>query len=214
MILCVNPNAAIDKTVIVRPFRLDAIHRPELVMALPGGKGCNVARALRTLGENPVVTGWVGGFAGGYIEAGLHAEGIETAFIHTEAESRTCLSILDPDGGTLTEIYERGEPVPASDVEALLGLFREAIRGAQAVTLSGSLPAGVPLDFYARLIELARAASVPALLDSSGEALRLGLAAGPHLIKPNRAEFVELAGHEPATLPGTAAAARCPRNGT
>ncbi len=207
MILCVNPNAAIDKTVIVRPFRLDAIHRPELVMALPGGKGCNVARALRTLGENPVVTGWVGGFAGGYIEAGLHAEGIETAFIHTEAESRTCLSILDPDGGTLTEIYERGEPVPASDVEALLGLFREAIRGAQAVTLSGSLPAGVPLDFYARLIELARAASVPALLDSSGEALRLGLAAGPHLIKPNRAEFVELAGHEPGDLAGYARAA-------
>lgn len=207
MILCVNPNAAIDKTMIVRPFRLDTIHRPELVIALPGGKGCNVARALHTLGESPIVTGWVGGYAGGYIESSLHREGIETAFIHTGAESRTCLSILDPEGGTLTEIYERGEPVPAPDVEALLDLFREVIRGAHAVTLSGSLPAGVPLDFYARLIELARAANIPALLDSSGAALRLGLSAGPHLIKPNRAEFVELAGYEPGDLAGYAAAA-------
>jgi fructose-1-phosphate kinase PfkB-like protein len=49
MILCMNPNAAIDKTVIVSPFQLGKIHRPEAVKALPGSKGCNVARALKTL---------------------------------------------------------------------------------------------------------------------------------------------------------------------
>ena len=64
MILCVNPNVAIDKTVVVRSFRLNEIHRPEQVMALPGGKGCNVARALKCLGESPVVAGWVGGVVG------------------------------------------------------------------------------------------------------------------------------------------------------
>src|SRR5512133_1961719 len=99
MILCVNPNAAVDRTAVIEDFRLDAIHRPSFELALPGGKGCNVARAARTLGEQPVVTGWVGGYAGQFIQAGLQAEGILTAFVQTAVESRDCLSILDPQSG-------------------------------------------------------------------------------------------------------------------
>ncbi|MCC6805752.1 MAG: hypothetical protein IT319_22915 [Anaerolineae bacterium] len=102
MILCVNANAAVDKTAIVSPFRLNAIHRPQQVLALPGGKGGNVARALRTLGDDPMMIGWVGGFAGQFIEDALHREGIATNVVRTSSESRTCLSILDPETGTLT----------------------------------------------------------------------------------------------------------------
>ena len=207
MILCVNPNAAIDKTVIVRSFQLDEIHRPEQVMAFPGGKGCNVARALNTLGEQPVVTGWVGGFAGQFIEAGLHHEGIETAFVQTDFESRTCLSILDPDRNTLTEIYEKGEPVPPEQVEALKVRFREVAATCAAVTFSGSLPAGVPTDFYAQLIAIAREVGVLVMLDSSGEALRHGVAAGPDLIKPNKKEFGDLAQRPLGDMDDYAAAA-------
>ncbi|HML20622.1 MAG TPA: 1-phosphofructokinase family hexose kinase [Aggregatilinea sp.] len=207
MILCVNPNAAIDKTVIVRSFQLDEIHRPEQVMAFPGGKGCNVARALKTLGDQPVVTGWVGGFAGGFIEAGLRREGIETAFVQTDFESRTCLSILDPDRNTLTEIYEKGEPVPPEQVEALKVRFREVVATCAAVTFSGSLPAGVPTDFYAQLIAIAREAGVLVLLDSSGDALRQGVAAKPDLIKPNKKEFSDLAQRPLTSLNDYAAAA-------
>ncbi|MCZ7669359.1 MAG: PfkB family carbohydrate kinase [Chloroflexi bacterium] len=92
MILCVNLNAAIDKTIIVDGFQLGAIHRPEAVKSLAGGKGCNVARALKQFGEKPVVTGWVGGAAGQFIENGLQAEGIATDFVYTGFESRTCTS--------------------------------------------------------------------------------------------------------------------------
>lgn len=196
MILCVNANAAIDRTVLVSPFRLNKIHRPQGVLALPGGKGCNVARALKRLGEMPVVTGWAGGHAGRFIEGGLQREGIQADFVQTGFESRTCLSILDPQNETLTEIYEKGEAVPADKVEALLEQFGAFIGNYDAVTLSGSLPEGVPDDFYARLIAMAREAGVPVLLDSSGEALRRGLAARPHLVKPNRKEFGDLAGGE------------------
>src|SRR3954453_17661776 len=103
MILCVNANAAIDKTVVVRGFRLNAIQRPEQVLALAGGKGANCARGLQRLGDTPLVMGWAGGFNGQFIAAGLRGEGISTAFVPLQAESRTCLSILDPAGGTLTE---------------------------------------------------------------------------------------------------------------
>ncbi len=127
MILCVNANAAIDKTVVVSPFRLNTIHRPQQVLALPGGKGANVARGLQQLGETPVVIGWVGGHSGQYIATRLHGEGIETIFVHLESESRTCLSILDPEQGTLTEIYEHGEPVPGVKVEAFKDVFRSVV---------------------------------------------------------------------------------------
>jgi len=207
MILCVNPNAAIDKTVIVSPFRLNEIHRPQAVKSLPGGKGCNVARALKRLGETPVVTGWVGGFAGQFIERGLHAEGIQTAFVHTDFESRTCLSILDPEQHTVTELYEYGEAVPADAVEELLAQLRNTISDYDAVTLSGSLPVGVPVDFYRQVITIAHAAGVPVMLDSSKDALKAGAAAKPFLIKPNKDEISSLAGTALASLADYAAAA-------
>jgi tagatose 6-phosphate kinase len=200
MILCVNPNAAIDKTVVVSPFCLNEIHRPQKVMAFPGGKGCNVARALKTLGDNPVVTGWVGGFAGQFIEAELHREAIQTDFVHLDFESRTCLSILDPENNTLTEIYEKGEPVPAEKVEAFKTYFQSIVRNYEAVTLSGSLPPGVPADFYAQLIDIAHAAHISVFLDSSGEALKQGLVQKPRLIKPNKKEVCDLVGKELQTL--------------
>ncbi len=196
MILCVNPNAAIDKTVVVPGFRLNEIQRPEQVLAFPGGKGCNVARALKLLGESPVVTGWIGGTAGQFIENGLHAEGIQTDFVHTAFESRTCLSILDPQNNTLTELYEKGDPVPIEKVDEFKQRFAAAVTRYAAVTFSGSLPPGVPLDFYQQMIAIAHEANIPAILDSSGEALRLGIQSQPTLVKPNEKEFGDLSGRQ------------------
>lgn len=207
MILCVNPNAAIDKTVVVPGFHLNEIQRPDRVLAIPGGKGCNVARALKQLGERPIVTGWVGGYAGQFIEQGLQAEGIQTDFIHTAFESRTCLSILDPQNNTLTELYEKGDPVPAEQVEEFKQRFASTVKQSAVVTFSGSLPPGVPLDFYRQMIAIARGANVPTLLDSSGEALRLGLQAQPDLVKPNEKEFADLAGRQLSDLQDLAQAA-------
>jgi len=136
MILCVNANAAIDKTVVVSDFRLNAIQRPDWVRLSPGGKGCNglspggkgcnVARALKRLGGAPVVTGWVGGHAGAFITDGLASEGIETAFVQVSPESRTCLSIVDPVNATLTELYERGEPIAPEALDRFLNWYTDS----------------------------------------------------------------------------------------
>ncbi|MGB8644261.1 MAG: 1-phosphofructokinase family hexose kinase [Anaerolineae bacterium] len=207
MILCVNAHAAIDQTIVIRRYTLNAIHRPEQGLALPGGKGANVARACKLLGETPVVAGWVGGHAGQFIEQGLAAEGIGTDLVHTDQESRTCLSIIDPDAHTLTELDEQGEPIPADKLREFRRRFETTVDQYAAVTLSGSLPPGVPDDFYAQLLEIARAAGVPTILDTSGEPLRLGLAGGPIVVKPNRHELAALVGHELNTAPHILAAA-------
>jgi tagatose 6-phosphate kinase len=192
MILCLNLNAAIDKTIVVSLFEMNRIHRPESVLSLAGGKGCNVARALKTLGEEPVVSGWVGGFAGRFIEDELHQEGIQTDFVRTDFESRTCTSILDREKGTMTEIYEKGESVPLEKIDELRDRIRKTIGKYKALTLSGSMPPGVPAGFYADLIEIARKENVPTFLDSSGDALRKGIEAVPFLVKPNEAEVKSL----------------------
>ena len=196
MILCLNLNAAIDKTIVVSSFEIDRIHRPDSVIALAGGKGCNVARGLKTLGDHPVVTGWVGGFAGQFIEAELQREGIQTDFIHTDFESRTCTSILDREKGTMTEIYEAGEIVPEEKIDELRDHIRTIIGDYKAITLSGSLPPGVAPDIYADIVEIAREAGVLTFLDTSGPALRKGVVAGPFFVKPNETEAKSLLGVE------------------
>ena len=196
MILYVNPNAAIDKTVVVPAFCLNEIHWPEQVLVFPGGKGCNVARALKLLGEAPVITGWIGGYTGQFIEHGLQVEGIDTDFVHTDFESRTCLSILDPQNHTLTELYEKGDPVPIEKVAEFKARLAATVKRYAAVTFSGSLPPGVPLDFYQQLIAVAHETHVLTILDSSGQALRLGIQAQPALVKPNEKEFADLVGQQ------------------
>jgi tagatose 6-phosphate kinase len=197
MILCLNLNAAIDKTIVVSPFQINKIHRPESVLLLAGGKGCNVARALKRLGQTPVVSGWVGGFAGQFIETELHQEDIQTAFVHTDFESRTCTSILDRTNQTMTEIYENGESVPAAKIDELRDFIAKNIKKYLAITLSGSMPPGVPSDFYADVIDIANKENVLTFLDSSGESLRKGIVARPFLVKPNEAEIKSLLGIDP-----------------
>lgn len=207
MILCVNLNAAIDKTLVVNSFQLGNIHRPEVVKSLAGGKGCNVARALKRFGKTPVVTGWVGGTAGQFIENSLKQEGIATNFVYTDFESRTCTSILDSSNQVMTEIYEKGGSVPSEKVTAMLDRFRDIAGGVTAVSISGSLPPGVSLGFYAQLIEIAHQANVPVFFDSSKEALRQGVTAKPFLIKPNETEVSILVNRNLKTLSDFATAA-------
>lgn len=206
MILCLNLNAAIDKTIVLDSFGLNQIHRSEKVVALAGGKGCNVARALKKLGKSPVVSGWVGGFAGKFIEQELNREGISTDFVQIDFESRTCTSILDKTNHTMTEIYEKGEMVPEEKIEEMEAHFQKIVGKYEATTFSGSLPPGVPSNMYARLIEIARKAGVPTYLDSSKDALRDGIIAKPFLVKPNEEELSTLVDKKLSTVLEFAAA--------
>jgi len=113
----------------------------------------------------------------------------------------TCLSIVDPVKGTLTEIYERGRPVTQADYQALFQQFKALLNQVGMVTLCGSLPSGVPSSLFSDLARAAREAGVPAVLDTSGEALRLGLEQGqPDMLKCNRSELAEVTGQPLASL--------------
>lgn len=204
-ILCIGSDLAVDKTFIIEGFSPNQRFRPPNALTLASGKGCNVARALKTLGAQPAVLGWAGGHNGRIIRDGMRQIGVRTHFIPISAESRTCLAIYDPLTHSLTEINETNPTIQPAEIEAFWQAYLRLLPAFDLVTLSGRLPPGVPADFYARLIEAAQAAGKPTLLDTYGESLRQAIPARPSLVKVNLAEFSELLG-EPLATPEDAAA--------
>jgi 1-phosphofructokinase/tagatose 6-phosphate kinase len=196
MIVTVTLNAAIDRTLTVPNFQRGQRHRASAGVTLAGGKGINVARALKALGVPVVATGLVGGATGARIVEELTREAILNDFVHIEGESRTSTAVVDPTGGTYTEINEWGPAVKADELETLREKLRYLTQDAEFVVFAGSLPRDVDEDFYAETTrELARR-HVPAVLDTDGEPLRLGVEAEPFLVSPNQTEAEGLVGQE------------------
>ncbi|HSP70988.1 MAG TPA: 1-phosphofructokinase family hexose kinase [Gaiellaceae bacterium] len=196
MIVTVTLNAAIDRTLTVPNFQLGQRHRASEGVALAGGKGINVARALKRLGVPVVATGLAGGRTGTQIVEELTGEAILNDFVRIGDESRTSTAVVDPTSGSYTEINEWGPHVEPEELETLLEKLRYLSRGADFVILSGSLPRGVDRGFYGELIRDLARQQVPAVLDTDGEPLRLGLEAEPFLVSPNQREAEALVGQE------------------
>jgi 1-phosphofructokinase/tagatose 6-phosphate kinase len=196
MIITVTLNAAIDKTLAVPNFRLGRRHRAVEQTSMAGGKGVNVARALKTLGQPVIATGVAGGPTGTRIIEQLTDAAILNDFVRIREESRTSTAVVDPTTGEQTEINERGPAVSEAELELFIDKLLYLAKGAGVCVFSGSLPRGVPDDLYARLISEINRLGVVTVLDSEGEALRLGTRAEPTVVTPNEPEAEELVGHE------------------
>lgn len=208
MILTVTLNTALDVTHRVPRLLPHASHRVTGVAERPGGKGLNVARVLGALGHPVTATGFAGGPAGTLVRELLAGcPGVTDALVPCAGTTRRTLAVVDESTGDTTQFNEPGPQITAAEWSAFLARYAELAAGAGAVALCGSLPPGVPVGAYATLVRTARTAGVPVLLDTSGEALRRGVAARPEIIKPNSAELAELTGsREP--LPATRDARR------
>ena len=196
MIITVTLNAAVDHTVAVPSVRLGHRHRAVESRTTAGGKGVNVARALRTLGKPVIATGLVGGRTGQRIVDMLAEEDVLNDFVRTEGESRTNIVLVDPTSGERTELNERGPEVAGAEVEHFIDRLLYLAGGAEFCVIAGSMPPGIEAETYGRLIEELQRMDVPCLLDTDGEAMRVGLRAGPAVVAPNAAEAEETVGHE------------------
>jgi len=196
MIITVTLNAAIDKSLSVPNFRLGRRHRTVEQRTMAGGKGVNVARTLKALGQPVIATGFAGGVTGTHIVEQLTDEAVLNDFVRIREESRTNTSVLDPTTGEQTEINERGPSVSEREVELFADKLLYLARGAAIVVFAGSLPRGVEPELYASLIrELARM-EVTTVIDTDGEPLHHAVRAEPDVVSPNVLEAEELVGHE------------------
>ncbi|AZQ35625.1 1-phosphofructokinase family hexose kinase [Streptomyces cyaneochromogenes] len=200
MILTVTLNTALDITYRVPALRPHTSHRVSEVTERPGGKGLNVARVLAALGHEVTVTGFTGGATGRVVQEQLtDTPGVVNALVPVTGATRRTIAVVDEHTGDTTQLNEPGPTITPAEWSAFQEAYEDLLASASAVALCGSLPPGLPVGAYAGLVRSAKAADVPVLLDTSGEALRRGVAARPDIIKPNADELAELTGsHEPS----------------
>src|SRR4051812_5980732 len=195
MIITVTLNAAIDKTLAVPNFQIGRRHRSTEQRTMAGGKGVNVARALKSLEQPVIATGLAGGPTGTRIIEQLTEEAILSDFVRIREESRTSTAVTDPTSGEQTEINERGPEASEQEVS----LFRDKLlylaKGADICVFAGSLPRGVDTKVYADLIGKLSELGVTTVVDAEGEPMQLALRACPDLVSPNAVEAERLVGN-------------------
>jgi len=196
VIVTVTLNAAIDRTLTVPNVQLGHRHRASQGLTLAGGKGINVARALKRLDVPVVATGLAGGRTGTRIVEELTSEAILNDFVRIADESRTSTAVVDPTTATYTEINEWGPHVEPDELAMLVEKINYLAREADMVVFAGTLPRGVDDSFYGDMVRDLNRRHVRAVLDCEGVPLRLGVEAEPFLVTPNQREAEGLVGQE------------------
>ena len=195
MILTVTLNPSIDISYPLEELKLDTVNRVSEVSKTAGGKGLNVTRVLAESGETVGATGFVGGTNGQFIKTHLPRD-VQSFFYDILGDTRNCIAILHE--GNQTEILEAGPEIIRTEALGFLHHFKLLMPTADVVAISGSLPTGLPVDYYASLIEIAGEAGSKVVLDSSGKSLEAVLHSPfkPTVIKPNREELSQLLGRD------------------
>ena len=196
-ILTLTLNPSVDISYPLNHLELDTVNRVSTTRKTAGGKGLNVARVIAQLGQKVAGSGFLGGDLGNFIAKKLSRDNIENWFMQISGETRNCIAILHDDGKQ-TEILESGPEITATEADDFLDHLEKYLDQIDLMTISGSLPKGLPTDFYSQLIELADRHGVQTLLDSSGEPLLKSLTSlhRPYLIKPNQDEIAQIAGQK------------------
>ena len=194
MIYTVTLNPAVDRELTVDDIAFDTVLRSSELRVDCGGKGFNVARMLQTLGVASTALGFAAGKAGELLSSKLQALGIETDFVWVEGETRTNVSIVSSATGSYVKVNEPGPTIAMEDIERLKQKIQARVRQGDWWVLAGSLPPGVPAEFYGEIIAIIHSAGARVFLDTSSEALKKSCSAGPLLVKPNDEEAHELTG--------------------
>ena len=197
MILTVTLNPVLDRVVEIPDFgvaRVNLVEKERVRVA--GGKGINVSRVARTLGEPTLATGWLGGRSARFIKERLKKEGIASDFVPIKKESRLNLTILDPVTHSQTHLVEAGPRIFPSEIKRLEEKIGDLVKKARVVVFSGSIPPGVSENIYHSLIRLAyrEKEDIIPILDTRGKPLKQGLEARPFMLKPNKKELEDLIG--------------------
>ena len=198
MIITLTPNTGIDHTLQVSSFHLNQTIRATASAWGMGGKATDVSWILGKLGVPTLALGFAAGPNGLRMEAMLRERGVETDFVWVEGETRLNTVLVVPGKGQST-ITTSSLQVSPRHLAEFTAHYEKALEVASCVVMGGSLPGGVPVEFYEGTIAQAHKHSVPVIFDSSGPSLAVGIKSRPDLIKPNQAELFDLLGDRPAS---------------
>ncbi|MFK8332081.1 1-phosphofructokinase [Pseudomonas sp. BJa5] len=192
-ILTLTLNPALDLTVSLDALHSGQVNRSQAQHSHAAGKGLNVAQVLADLGHSVTVGGFLGEDNLQPFESLIARRGFADCFVRVPGETRCNIKLVEADG-RVTDINGPGPQVDARACEQLLEKLARVAPGHDAVVVAGSLPRGVTAQWLRQLLDRLKAMGLKVALDSSGDALRLGLQSGPWLVKPNTDELGEVLG--------------------
>jgi len=195
MIYSITLNPALDRTLWVETIRPDDSNRIEKEERYAGGKGIDVSKVLTALGVRNKALGFVGGFVGEELEGRLLNEGIACDFVRISGETRTNVIVNDMTTGKQALFSGRGPEIQPYELIQIIHKVEE-LKAPEVVVVSGSLPPGVHPEIYRRIIEISKSKGAWVILDTDGDALKVGLQTHPDAIKPNIHELSRLVGQE------------------
>jgi len=193
-VVTLTMNPSVDKNAVVAHVVADRKLRCEPPRHEPGGGGINVARAVGRLGGNALAVYPAGGAIGEMLRDLLDNEEVEHWPIEVEGMTRENLTVLEEASDRQFRFGMPGPTVQEEDYKRCLEALRSVHPSPDYLVASGSLPPGVPEDFYARVAHVAREMNCRLIVDTSEEALRAAADAGVYLLKPNMRELGQLAG--------------------
>jgi 1-phosphofructokinase family hexose kinase len=184
-VLVVNPNLCFDRTLWVDELTVGTVSRPRRVDVTAGGKGVNVVRAVRDLGAECTLLALLPDRGSDRLEALLRSEGLTVVGVPVAGDVRSATIVVE-DSGRATVLNEPGPVLDASDLDRLVDAVGSEFRaGHRVLACSGSLPPGLPVEAYARLVAAAREHGAVSVVDAARDALAAALPAGPDLVTPN-----------------------------
>lgn len=191
MITTLTFNPSIDRTYTVSDINIGQVQRVISVNSTAGGKGLNVTKVCKILGEDPLAMGFIGGFNGEYIKNELEKLEIKSKFTPISQETRNCLNIIDGNL-TSTEFLEKGPTVQENDLMRFEKDLDDILENTKILVASGSYCQNMPIDYYRLIGEKCKKNNIKFILDTSGESLKVALDSNPYLIKPNIDEIKQL----------------------
>jgi 6-phosphofructokinase 2 len=159
----------------------------------PGGGGINVSRALRHLGCESLAMYFAGGYSGNFFQELVKNEDIHSLVIPIQGNTRTNIIVVEESTHQQYRFGMVSPPVEEQDWQLFLATL-EKQSGYEYVIASGSLPAGVPLDFFGRVSAIVKKHDAKLIVDTSGDALKHAITEGVYMIKPNLNELSFLCG--------------------
>jgi 1-phosphofructokinase len=201
-IVTITLNPAIDETVFLDRLDVGAVNRASRHHRQAGGKGVNVSFMLADYGLASTATGFLGSGNTRIFEDGFRESGIRDGFLRIAGETRTGIKIVEESTRETTDINFPGAKPSAKDFERLLEKVGTLAVPGRWFVVAGSLPDGISVADFSRLLRCIRAGGAHIAVDTSGAALQAAVDSGVDLIKPNHHELEEILGH---TLPDAAA---------
>lgn len=186
-IITITLNPSLDKTIYVPRLDVGELNRVDSTFEDAAGKGINISKNCMMWGYDSVALGFIGGYIGQRMKHLLKLEKINTDFVEVEGNTRSNIKVKTNDG-SLTEINEPGPLISETNLNELFEKIKQHVTKECVVVISGSAPPSIKPIMYRQLITLAKELGAYVILDADKQALKEGLLAIPHMIKPNEKE--------------------------